>query len=566
MSDRIGLIVGVILLNLASRLLWAADPATCPIQLVDATSRSGITFRHTDGGSGQQYIVEFMVGGLATFDYDGDRLIDVFLLNGAPLRGTKTEVAPRDGLYRNNGDGTFTDVTGQAGVGDLGHGLGVAAADYDNDGDQDLYLSNFGPNVLYRNNGDGTFTDVTAAAGVARGHRFGAGVAFLDLENDGDLDLYAGDYVDFTYQRHAALAPSSFPYPPGPQDFDPVADNVFRNNGDGTFTDDSAERLPVGLAGPTMGIVAGDFDGDGDADVFLASDAAPNFLLVNDGRGRFTEQAILAGVAYDALGKAVGNMGVDCADYNNDGRLDLFVTEYSAQMPMLFRNRGHGIFDDVTRLAQAGTKSFPHVKWGTALVDLDNDGDRDLFIANGHFLTKIRQIDGQTDFRVANTLCLNQGGKTFIDVSDRCGDGLAPVESSRGVAFDDLDNDGDLDGVVLNVNSGPTVMENRSQTNHHWVQILLSGTQSNRDGVGARVRVAAGALVQTAEVHSGRGYQSHFGTRLHFGIGTANRVDRMEIRWPSERRELFRNVAANQLIILTESTGEVMDPQRSNDR
>jgi enediyne biosynthesis protein E4 len=559
MNQSIGLLAGPILFCLAFAMVRAAEPVASSVQLADATARSGITFRHTHGGSGQQYIIEFMVGGLATFDYDGDRQIDVFLLNGAPLRGTKADMAPRDGLYRNNGDGTFTDVTEQAGVGDLNHGLGVASADYDNDGDQDLYLSNFGPNVLYRNNGDGTFSDVTQVAGAGRGQRFGAGVGFLDLESDGDLDLYVGNYVDFSYQRHDALAPTSFPFPPGPQDYDPVADNVFRNNGDGTFTDVSAERLPAGLVGPTMGLVCGDFDDDGDADVFLCNDAAPNFLLANDGQGRFTEQAVVAGVAYDALGQALGNMGVDCADYNNDGRLDLFVTEYTAQLPLLLRNRGRGLFDDVTRLTQAGAKAFPHVKWGTALVDLDNDGDRDLFLANGHFLAKIRQTDGRTDFRVANTLCLNQGGKTFVDVSDRCGDGLAPVESSRGVAFDDLDNDGDLDGVVLNVNARPTVLENHSKTNHHWAQMLLVGKQSNRDGVGARVRVVAGGQQQVAEVHSGRSYQSHFGTRLHFGLGTASHVERVEIRWPSGRSEVFSGPAADQLSVLTEGSGQMID-------
>jgi hypothetical protein len=554
MSFRLQAIAAVVLLALGAGGA-AAPPEASPIQLADASNRSGITFQHTHGGSGQEYIAEFMVGGLVTFDYDGDGWIDVFLTNGAPLRGTKAPHAPRDGLFRNNGDGTFTDVTAPAGVGDLHHTMGAAAADYDNDGDQDLYLSNFGPNVLYRNNGDGTFTDVTDAAGAGRGERLGAGVAFLDLENDGDLDLYVGNYVDFSYERHDRLAPTSHPFPPGPQDYGPVPDNVFRNNGDGTFTETSRDCGLANVVGPSMGVLASDFDDDGDADVFVANDAAPNHLLLNDGRGRFTEGAIFAGLAFDGAGQTLGNMGADLADYDNDGLLDLLVTEYSGQMPVLYRHRGRGVFDDATRQAQAGIASFPHVKWGPALVDLDNDADQDLFIATGHFLERVRAIDQRTGYRVANTLCENRGGR-FVDVSQRAGSGLAPIESSRGAAFDDLDNDGDLDGVVLNVNARPTVMENRSQIGHHWLQVLLKGRNANRDGVGARVHVVAANQSQVASVVSGRGYQSHFGTRLHFGLADRTRIDRVEVQWPGGRREEFNNLPVDRLHVLVEGTGQ----------
>jgi hypothetical protein len=532
----------------------AAEPGACPIQLVDATPKSGITFRHTRGGSGRQYIVEFMLGGLATLDYDGDRLIDMFLLNGMPLKGSAA-TPTRPALYRNQGGGRFIDVTEQAGLARPSYGMGVTAGDYDNDGDQDLYLSNFGPNVLFCNNGDGTFTDVTASARVDRGHLVGAGVGFVDIDADGNLDLFAANYVDFTYERHANAAPRRFPFPPGPQDFPSLAANVFRNRGDGTFTDDSRTSRVAELAGRGMGLVCGDFDDDGDADVLVANDAMANFFFAG-GRGQFEERGVVAGLAYDGRGEAMGNMGVECGDYDNDGLVDLLVTTYTGQMPVLYRNLGRGTFADVTRRTQAGTKTFPHVNWGAALVDFDHDGDRDLFLANGHFLEDIQKTDSRTAFRVANTLCLNQGGATFRDVSDRAGSGLAVVESSRGAAFDDLDNDGDVDGVVLNVETLATVLENRSPAGGHWIQILLCGVTCNRDAVGARVRVTAGGKSQVALVHSGRGYQSHFGTRLHFGLGPQERVERIEVRWPGGGSEAFRDLTADRLFVLTEGTGE----------
>lgn len=546
-TPRIGVLLAFAMLQPA-----AADHS---VRLVDATLQSKIAFRHTDGGSGKQYIVEFMVGGLALFDYDGDSLIDVYFTNGAPLPGTNSKVPPTDALYRNNGDGTWTDVTQQAGVGDPGHGMGVTAADYDNDGDQDLYISNFGPNVLYRNNGDGTFTDVTSTAAVGRGNQVGAGVCFLDLDRDGNLDLYAANYIEFSYERHARLAPKAFPFPPGPSDFPPSRHQVFRNRGDGGFEDISKACGVAKVAGPGMGMICGDFDDDGDTDIFVCNDAAANFLFQNDGTGKFTEQAILAGAAFGLLGTPNGNMGVDCGDYNNDGRLDLFVTDYTGELPVLFQNLGGGSFEDVTRRTQAGIKTFPHVKWGTAFVDFDHDGDRDLFLANGHFLVDIQKTDQRTAYKVANTLLLNSDGKRFVDVSDRCGDGLAVVESSRGAAFDDLDNDGDVDGIVLNVNAPPTVLRNDSKPLGHWVEIELHGKQSNRDGVGSRVIVHSGEHVQVAEVHSGRGYQSHFGTRLHFGLGTRDRIDRIEVRWLGASPEEFSRIAADRRVVLIQGLG-----------
>jgi len=536
----------------APAMVSAAAPAECSIRLVDVTAHSGIRFRHTDGGSGRRYIVESVVAGLALFDYDGDGLIDIYFLNGAPLRGTVVDTPPRNALYRNNGDWTFTDVTAQAGVGDTGYGLGVTAGDFDNDGAVDLYLNNFGPNVLYRNNGDGTFSDVTANAGVDCGNKVGAGACFLDMEGDGDLDLYAANYVDFNYDNHIVRMIGPYQFHPGPRDYRPVPDNLFRNNGDGTFTDVTEASGIGAVAGTGMGMVCLDYDEDDDTDVFVCNDAAANFLFQNDGRGRFTEVGLVAGVAYDLLGNANSSMGVDCGDYDNDGHLDLFMTDYSDEKPVLYRNLGQGFFEDVTNLARAGSSAYPHVNWGNGLVDFDQDGDRDLFIACGHFMDNIQYIDDRTRVRVPNILLMNTGDGRFADVSDRCGDGLKLVESSRGAAFDDLDNDGDPDVVVLNANASPTILRNETENKAHWLQIRVIGARGNREGVGARVRVVAGNLAQVAEVHSGRSYQSHFGSRLHFGLGPRSRVDRVEIRWPGGREDVRANVRVDQLLVLTE--------------
>lgn len=533
----------------------AGEPVRCSIRMTDVSARSGITFLHRDGGSGQGYIVEGVAGGLALFDYDGDGLIDIYFTNGAALKGTAAEAPLRHALYRNLGDFRFQDVTERAGVADMGFGLGVTVGDYDNDGDQDLYLNHFGPNVLYRNDGDGTFSKATEQAGVGNGDKVGAGACFLDLERDGDLDLYVANYVDFTYENHVPVEMAKHRFRAGPRYYRALPDTLFRNHGDGTFQDVSQESRIGSVASSSMGMVCGDLDDDGDADVFVCNDEAANFYFENDGNGRFTETALLAGLAYNFDGKENSSMGVDCGDYDNDGRLDLFMTDYQSEMPVLYHNLGGNFFEDATSAAGITNDLFPHVHWGTGLVDFDNDGDRDLFVACGHF-DQIELIDDRTSLRVANFLLMNKGNGKFVDVSRRCGDGLAAVESSRGAGFEDLDNDGDLDVVVLNANAAPTIIRNDSDTAHHWVQFLLRGTVSNRDGVGARVSVFAGDLVQTAEVHSGRSYQGHYGTRLHFGLAQHDRIDRVEIRWPRQGTVETFPAAANQLLILSEGAGQ----------
>ena len=405
------------------------------------------------------------------------------------------------------------------------------------------------------NNGDGTFRDATVETGFSATEEFGAGTCFLDIEGDGDLDLYVANYVDFTFDKHQTRRIGAYEFPAGPSDYSPVPDRLFRNNADGTFTDIS-ELSGIGkVAGPSMGVISTDYDDDGDADVFVCSDNAANLLFQNDGHGRFQEVGLAAGVAYDLQGNSNGSMGVDCGDYDNDGRLDLFVTNYQAELCVLYRNLGQGLFADVSRATGAGAGSFPHVKWGTTLADFDNDGDRDIYVACGHLMENIRFIDDRTDMRVPNFLLANQANGKFVDVSPQSGSGLAIVECSRGAGFDDLDNDGDLDIVVLNVNAPPSILRNETVSTGRSLGILLRGTTVNRDGVGARVRIIADNLIQVAEVHSGRGYQSHYGSQLHFGLLESANITGIEVRWLGGNTEVIDNPPVARRLIIREGQG-----------
>ncbi len=548
------LIVGLILLGgcrHTDRSQDARKPQG-PIQLRDVTDQTGIAFQHTDGSSGKRYIIEAMSAGLALFDYDGDGDIDIYFLNGAPLLGTKVDVPPANALYRNDGGWHFTEVTDEAGVGDLGFGLGVTAGDYDNDGDADLYLNNQGPNVLYRNNADGTFTDVTQQAGVGNGNLVGAGASFLDMDADGDLDLYVANYLEFSYDIHVERTVDGIPSYPLPRDYEPVPDTLYRNNGDGTFTDVSQSSGVSLHAGTGMGMVCADYDDDGDTDVFVLNDVHENFFFQNDGSGNFEEAGTLNGAAYNVYGDENASMGVDCADYDNDGRLDFYMTSYQSEMPVLYHNMGGGLLNDVTQRTGAGEGLFAHVNWGNGLIDFDNDGDRDIFIANGHTEDNIELRDASTGYRVRNSLLMNTGDGRFVNDSDSSGDGLLPVHASRGAAFDDLDNDGDVDAVILNSREKPTILRNESGGGNHWLQLRLCGVTASRDAVGARVTLTAGDLTQIAEVHSGRAYQSHFGSRLHFGLGNRSHVDRIEVRWIGGGLDTVEGVKPNQLISIME--------------
>ena len=534
----------------------AAPP--CTIQLQDVTDATGIDFQHTDGSSGLRYIVEAMSAGLATFDYDGDGLIDIYFPNGAPLPGLEVTQPPRHALYKNLGGWKFRDVTDVAGVACTAYGLGIGIADYNEDGFPDVYLNNFGDNVLYRNNGDGTFRDETHVANVARGNLVGAGACFLDMDADGDLDLYVGNYIALDCAQHVPVELDGFPSYPKPTSYSAVPDTLYRSNGDGTFTDVSQESGVAAHAGRSMGMVCADYDDDGDTDVFICNDVQENFLFRNDGHGNFEEVAILAGVAVNVEGEILANMAVDCGDYDNDGRLDLFTTNYQRQFPMLLHNLGNGLLEDVFRNARAGTSCFRYVNWGLAFIDFDNDGDLDVYVANGHTEDNIELRDPQGAYRAPNILLAGDGKGGFTDVSAQAGDGMRPVHASRGVAFDDLDNDGDIDGVVLNSREKPTVLRNllrESQEGDHWLQLTLRGRGSNRDGVGARVTLVHGKRTQTAEVHSGRGYQSHWGSRLHFGLAKDRRAQKLVIRWMDGTSEEFEDLAADQHLLIIQGTG-----------
>jgi hypothetical protein len=533
----------------------AATVRPAVIQLKDVTDHCGIAFRHCDGASGRKYLIEAMSAGLALLDYDGDGLIDVYLVNGAPLAPLPADARVTSALYRNEGNLRFRDVTEAAGVGSTSFGLGAAAGDFDNDGDMDLFVSNFGPNVLYCNNGDGTFTDITAATGVGGGDHLGAGASFLDADADGDLDLLAGNYVVFALSKNPQRSIDGIPNYPGPQDFEPNENDFYVNNGDGTFTDAGRESGIAAVAGSGMGVIAADYDNDRDTDLFVANDVAGNFLFQNDGTGKFQEVGVVHGFAYGLDGHPRGNMGVDCADYDNDGWLDFFVTTYSNQTCVLYRNVG-GRLEDATAASGAGAGTLPHAKWGTVFADFDADGDRDLFVACGHLDQEVHLFKPYTAYRVRNVLLENSGNGKFVDISGRCGDGLACVHSSRGTGADDLDNDGDVDLVILNSADPPTVIRNDTHPSNHWLQIQLHGRRATRDGIGAQVRVTAGGRTQLDEVHSGRGYQSHHGERLHFGLGGAEQAERIEVRWIGGGTDVVENVPANQLIDITEGQAQ----------
>lgn len=540
----------------------AEPPATAAragsIVLHDATAETGIAFHHTDGSSGKRYIVETVASGLATFDYDGDGWIDIYFINGRPLPGAPPDPAAKNRLYRNRGNFHFEDVTEKARVADAGYGLGVAIGDYDNDGRPDIYVSNFGPKKLYRNNGDGTFSDVSDAAGVTDGNKVGAGAAFLDIDGDGNLDLYVANYLDFDFKKYVPKVINGLHVYPGPLEFNPVQDVLFRNNGDGTFADITRQAGIEGHLGTGMGMVCADYDNDGDTDIFVLSDVMPNLLFENDGTGHFAERGLPAGFAYDGSGQVKGSMGVDCADYDNDGRLDLFVTSYAADYPALLKNLG-GRFEDVTLRTGAAEGSFQHVKWGCGLVDFDNDGFRDIFMGCGHLLDNAELAEPGAVYKTTNLLLRNMGNGKFVNVSDQCGLSAMGKHTARGVAFDDLDNDGAADMVIVNSREPPTVLRNMYYAlggKNHWLQIELRGVKTNRDAVGARVKVVAGDLVQIDEKHSGRGYQSHFGSRLHFGLGKHSRADRIEVHWIGGGVEVLENVPVDRRLVIREGMSQ----------
>ena len=547
--------IAVLIAQIIAATAWNLA-AQEPIRFADSTASSKLDFVHEDGADNEGFLVSLMGSGLATFDYDNDGLIDVYFLTGVPLPKQAVSAKglgsnqPTHALYRNLGSNSFAKVGQQSHCDLSAFGLGIAIADYDNDGFQDAAISNFGSMQLLHNNGDGTFSEITKTAGLAEsGIAFGAGVAFLDVENDGDLDLYVADYVGFTFERFKEMQPSSFPYPPGPEQFEHRSDHLFINGGDGTFVDGSQAAGIADYRSPSMGIVCGDFDNDKDTDIFVCSDARPNLYFVNDGKGVFKQEAQLQAVAFNAEGVAVGSMGAEAADLDNDADEDIFVTTYSAQMPLVYKNLVDLGFEDVAVASRAGLPILAHVKWGAGLVDFDNDGDRDLMIGNGHLFKWANTVEQLTAFKMRNCLLANNGKGSFKNITADAGAGMQIVESSRGLCFDDLDNDGDVDCVVLNSDAPASFLENRTSSDHNWIDIELRGTRFNRDGVGAKVTVQTGKLTQVSEVHSGRAYQSHYGSRLHFGIGKSTHIDRVTVDWLGEVTE-HQGLTINQVHLI----------------
>ncbi len=535
-------------------LLVVTDVDGLP-RFADVTKEAGIDFVHVNGANGRKYVIETVGPGGGFLDYDSDGDLDIYLINGAEVRGTQLPEKPTNRLYRNEGNGRFADVTAATGTGDTGYGMGCAAADIDNDGDLDFYVTNFGTNVLYRNDGPwpgGRFADISARAGVDD-ERWGSSCAFADVDRDGYVDLYVANYHDFSYANHRTCSEggSGIELYCGPEAFNGVRDVLYRNNGDGTFANITETTGLLNAEGKELGVVFGDVDLDGDPDLYLANDKTANFLFVNDGQGRFEEVGLLAGAAYNEDGDVEAGMGVDMGDFNGDKWPDLFVTNFQWETNTLYHNLGDGTFADETFIRGLGKASIPFLSWGTRFVDFDNDGDRDIFIANGHLESEVESYENTT-FAQRNQLFLSDGQGRFEEFKKVEGTALAIRKVSRGTAFGDYDNDGDMDILVANCADATTLMRNDGGNQNNWLRVRLRGTRSNGAAIGARVELVSGALELVDEVRSGAGYLSQSDLRLFFGLGARQQVDRLKVFWPSGLVEEVEGISANQEIILIE--------------
>ena len=529
---------------------------------IDVALAAGLTHPVIYGEpDSKEYILEATGCGCAFFDYDNDGWMDIFLLSGTRLAGAPTGATNR--LYKNNRDGTFTDVTEKAGLHDVGWACGVCVGDYNNDGFEDLFCTYFGQNKLYRNNGDGTFTDVTKAAGLlTEATRWGAGCTFFDYNRDGHLDIFVSNYIRFDLARAPKPGPNSncnwkgVPVECGPRGLPTGRHSLYRNNGDGTFTDVTKQAgLDTLTENYGMTVVAADFDNDGWPDIYVACDSTPSLLLMNNHDGTFREEGVARGVALSDDGMEQAGMGVGIGDYNLDGALDIFKTHFADDTNGLYRNDGKGNFDDVTLAAKIGVETH-YTCWGAGIVDLDNDGWPDMFMVTG---TVYPQLEGKLlNFSklTPRVLFRNLGNGTFEELVDQAGPGIAAAHTSRGCAFGDFDNDGDMDILIVNLNEPPSLLRNDLTGTHHWLKLKLIGTKSNRSAIGARVVVRYGGKLQVQEVLSQSSYYSVNDSRLHFGLG-AEKVADIEIRWPSGQQEKFKAMAADQLVVLKEGSGIV---------
>ena len=515
----------------------------------DIIKYSGIDFFRTVGDEHLSNLVESDGGGAAFLDYDQDGYIDLYLSNGNYIdslsmnKDKPPDRTSENGLFRNLHNGTFEDVTKEAKVGDRGYGMGVTAGDFDNDGYPDIYISNYGPNVLYHNNGNGTFSDVTMNAGVG-GNECSVGATWIDYDNDGYLDLYVGNYIDFDPQYNYYYAPDNFP---GPMAYDGQPDVLYHNRGDGTFEDVTREMGVYNKNGRAMGVGAADYNNDGFVDIYVSNDHMVNYLYHNDKGEKFEDRGIQSGVAFNQIGEATISMSVDFADYNNDGLMDLFVSDnvYCS----LHRNEGNGVFSERSYKAGIAAACGQFVGWASSFLDYDNDGDLDLFKVNG----ELKHLYGQED-----QLFENDGQGKFTDVSTERGAYFQDERVGRGACFGDYDNDGDIDAYIVNQEDYGVLLRNNKGNQKNWILLHLIGETSNRDGVGARIAISSGEIKQYAQKKSSSGYVSTNDPRIHFGLGNNEIVDSIEVIWPSGKIQKLENIKAGQVVTIKES--EIITP------
>jgi hypothetical protein len=537
----------------ATVALTATD-TTLPL-FVDVTRQAGLAFEHTNGASPEKHLVETMGSGGVLLDYDNDGWLDIFLVDGGSLVDRAVHGRAQHRLFRNRGNGTFEDVTGRSGIHHGSYGMGACAADYDGDGDVDLYVTNDGPNTLYQNRGNGAFMDVTAAAGVGDS-RWSASCAFADLDVDGDLDLWITSYVDADRRRSPFCGDErrTLRFYCHPLNYAPLPNRLYRNDGD-RFTDVSEPAGIAGLRSNGLGLVVTDYDGDRLPDVFVANDSMPNFLFRNSGGLRFRETALTAGVAVAADGQPRAGMGIDAGDYDRDGRFDIVITNLDFQMHSLYRALDGGLFRWSAIDSGIGYPTLPFVGFGVAFLDFDNDAQLDLAIANGHILENAPQFRAGATYRQRNLLFRNTGSGRFQEVGRSLGPGFALTKVSRGLAAGDLDNDGDLDLLVTNNGETADLLRNDGGNRSSALVLRLIGAGANTGAIGARVHVTTAAVTQVREVRAGSSYLSQNDLRLHFGLGAAAQADRIEVLWPSGRTETLRAVPVGQIVTIAEGKG-----------
>ena len=534
------------------------EPAASTIQFENSIEPSNIKFKLKNSVSPQRYTFETMTGGVALFDYNNDGLLDIFFTNGAAIPSLeKSDPSYSNRLFRNNGDGTFTDVTEIAGLQGIGYSMGVAAGDYDNDGFVDLYITGVNRNQLFHNNGDGTFTEVTEKAGVGGiipklGKAWSVATGWFDYNNDGLLDLLVVNYLNYKISTATHCVQQGFPAYCSPVDFLGMPNILYRNNGDGTFTDVSEPSHISQYVGKGMGVAFADYDNDGFTDIFVSNDTFENYLLHNNGDGTFSNVAMLAGVSYNAYGNAIAGMGADFRDIDNDGKPDIFETAMFREGFPLYKNSGDGQFQDVSGTAGLSVLTSRSTAWGVGIFDFDNDGNKDLFTANADILDNAMQL-AHRPFALPNQVFRNKGNLTFEDVSSKAGTSFSIPAPHRGAAFGDLNNDGKVDVVVTVLNGPPEIWMNRSTDRNHWIILKLVGVKSNRDGLGTRVRVTTSLGSQYNHATTAVSYNSSSDKRVHFGLGPAGVVETIELTWPSGIKQVLRNVKADQILTVTES-------------